>query len=100
MVETKMSWKKLLLVLAALFCIILAVFYMGYHNIGKNAENQPQKIPPETQPQDNPPDLPEGPEFVVPESPIGTLGLISALATAFGIFAITKKRKYAQNFVS
>jgi len=71
-------------------CIFLAVFYaVNYLNAG--AQSQPQNT--ESQPQSNPLESLEGPELVIPESPIGTLGLISALAAGFGIFAIMKKRK-------
>ena len=82
-----MSRKILSIISLALVCIsqILVVSYnLHYNNIAKSSESQPQN---------NPPDLPEGPEFVIPESPIGTLGLISALAAGFGMFAIMKKRK-------
>ena len=82
-----MSKKILLVISLAIVCIslILVVSYNLYYNgVAKNSENQPQN---------NPSDLPEGPEFVIPESPIGTLGLMSALAAAFGIFAIANKRK-------
>jgi len=82
-----MSRKILSIISLALVCIsqILVVSYnLHYNNIAKSSESQPQS---------NPPDLPEGPGFVIPESPIGTLGLISALAAGFGMFAIMKKRK-------
>ena len=82
-----MSKKILLAISLALVCLslILVVSYNLYYNgVAKNSESQPQ---------DNPSDLPEGPEFVIPEGPIGTLGLVSALAAAFGIFAVANKRK-------
>lgn len=82
-----MSKKMLLAISLALVCLslILVVSYNLYYNgVAKNSESQPQ---------DNPSDLPEGPEFVIPEGPIGTLGLVSALAAAFGIFAVANKRK-------
>lgn len=44
-----------------------------------------------SQPQATPPPS-EAPELVIPEAPLGILGLISALAAGFGIFAMTKKR--------
>jgi len=82
-----MSKKILLAISLALVCLslILVVSYNLYYNgVAKNSESQPQV---------NPSDLPEGPEFVIPEGPIGTLGLVSALAAAFGIFAVANKRK-------
>ena len=70
----------------ALVFIILATFYiMNNPNTIQSTE--------EDQPQNNPPESPEEPQLVVPESPIGTLGLISALAAGFGIFTIMKKRR-------
>jgi hypothetical protein len=44
------------------------------------------------QPESTPPEIPEEPELVIPESPIGLLGLISALVAAFGLFAVMKNR--------
>lgn len=82
-----MSKKVVFIISLAIVCIslILIVAYnLGYNGIAKNSENQPQN---------GSPDLPEGPEFVIPESPIGTLGLISALVAAFWMFAIANKRK-------
>jgi hypothetical protein len=81
----KVSKKKLLLSLLALACIIAVVFTAVYYNTAETAEENP--------PQGNPPENPEEPQLVVPESPIGTLGLISALAAGFGTFTIIKKRR-------
>jgi cytoskeletal protein RodZ len=36
---------------------------------------------------------PSGPVFVIPESPLGTLGLFGVAALAFGLFALRKKAK-------
>ena len=92
-----MSRKKLSLGFLILICIILIVSYTILHyNAAKiTEENQPQDNPadnPEV-PQDNPADNPEGPLLVIPETPVGTLGLISALAGGFGTFTIMKKRR-------
>jgi hypothetical protein len=41
-------------------------------------------------------DLPDNvnrPELVVPEAPLGTLGLISAIAMGFGVFTLISKRR-------
>jgi len=85
-----MSRRKLVVIVLTLVCIILAVSYiLNYYNKAKSSEGQPENTPTETQ---------EGPEFVVPESPIGILGIISALAVAFGLFAVAKKRKYTPKF--
>ena len=55
-----------------------------------NFSNQPHAVA-ET-PLDAPPEKPEGPLFVIPENPLGTLGLFSSLAIAFGIFALMRKK--------
>lgn len=38
-------------------------------------------------------EVPPGTTFVVPESPLGTIGIITAIATALGIFAIKQRKK-------
>lgn len=82
-----MSKKIMLLVICTIILIVLVASYsMNYHNIPKNTEDN--------QPQNNPPENTEEPQLVIPESPIGTLGLISALAAGFGMFTIMKKRRY------
>jgi hypothetical protein len=93
----KVSKKKLLLSLLAVACIFIAVFTAVYYNTTENIEeNQPQgnspEIPEESQIPEEP-EIPEEPQLVIPESPVGTLGLITALAAGFGTFTIMKKRK-------
>ena len=80
-----MSKKIMLLVICTIILIVLVASYsINYRNIPKNTENN--------QPQNNPPENTE-PQLVIPESRLGTLGLISALATGFGMFALLKKRR-------
>jgi len=81
-----MSRKSLLIILLAVVSIflILIVSYGFNNNIAKSSENSPQN---------NPPESPEEPLFVIPENPVGTLGMISALAAAFVIFASIKKKR-------
>lgn len=82
-----MSKKIMLLVICTIILIVLVASYsMNYRNIPKNTEDN--------QPQNNPPENTEEPQLVIPESPIGALGLISALAAGFGMFIIMKKRIY------
>ncbi len=45
---------------------------------------------PSSNPNGNQEEAPPSDLFVVPESPLGTLGLLSAVAVAFGIFALRK----------
>ena len=83
-----MSKKRLLMFLFALVSISLA-FAVSY-GMNSNNASEGSEIPS----QNNLSDLPEEPpELVVPESPIGTLGLIGAFAAAFGMFVIIHKRK-------
>ncbi len=39
-----------------------------------------------------PSEIPAGPSFVVPENPLGTLGLVGGLIAAVIVFVIAKKR--------
>lgn len=81
----RMSKKKALLLILALICIVIIIFYMMQSpSYDQNTE--------EDQTQSNPPENPKEPQLVIPESPLGTLGLISALAAGFGIFEIIKKK--------
>jgi len=79
-----MPKRKSLLILLAILCLALVLSYtLINYNPAQNTEvNQPQSTPPPS----------EGPELVIPEAPLGILGLISALVVAFGIFAMAKKR--------
>jgi hypothetical protein len=82
----KVSRKKMLLSAILLGCIIVVISFAAiYYNTSGNPE--------ETQPQGSSPENAEGPLLVIPESPTGTLGLISALAAGFGMFTIVKKRR-------
>ena len=68
--------------LTAIF-LALAYFYTtNYYNTTEYTEGD--------EPKDNPPETP-GPLLVVPESPLGILGVISALAAGFAIYTIMKK---------
>jgi hypothetical protein len=79
-----MSKRKTLLILLTIICLVIVVLSTIYNY-------SPTQATQEDEPQSN--TLPsEGPEFVVPESPMGTIGLISALAAASAIFALKKKK--------
>jgi hypothetical protein len=80
----KMPKRKSLLILLAILCLALVLLYtLINYNPAQNTElSQPQSTPPPS----------EEPELTIPEVPLGILGLISAFATAFGIFAMAKKR--------
>ena len=81
-----MSKKKMFLVMCTIVLVVLVAFYfVNYRDVPANTEND--------QPQSTSPENTEGPQLVIPETPIGTLGLISALAAGFGMFALLKKRR-------
>lgn len=86
-----MQRKRRLLILLATIGIILTLLYV------LNGLRVPQSTTAQTtegDPMQN--DLPENinrPEFVIPEAPLGTLGLISAIAMGFGAFTLISKRR-------
>lgn len=82
----------LLVVLIAIIltAIFLAIAYLATTNYYVRAHTT--EYTEGDEPEDNLPEIP-GPLFVVPESPLGTLGLISALAAGFAIYTIIKKSR-------
>ena len=82
-----MSRKQLFGLVLVLVCIILVVLRARY--VGSDPLDQR----PKDQPQQDPLELPDGPVFVVPESPLGVLGVILALVIAFGISAKAKSMR-------
>lgn len=81
-----MSKKKGLLILLAILCVIVVLSYTlfkyKYETVqDTNASGSPSNPPPT-----------EGPELVIPETPFGILGLTSALAIAYVIFLLVKKK--------
>jgi hypothetical protein len=77
-----MSKKKILYLLLAVasIAIILALLLSLNAPTGSGTQNPPANS-----------GKPEEPIFVIPENPLGTIGLLSALAVAFGIFALKHK---------
>jgi flagellar basal body-associated protein FliL len=76
--------RTLLLLLLAIVCIATVMVYMAsFANRQAMAEENQQgnSMEPPAEP------------FVVPESPLGTLGLTSAIIIAIGIFALKKRRQ-------
>jgi len=82
--------KKLLLSTVAICLIIsvMAIVALSNQSSSVTQGNTDQTATGETEPTDDP----ERPLFVIPENTLGTIGLISALMTGFGIFAIKNKR--------
>ncbi len=84
-----MSRKRLYVISLVIVCSSqILLFSSTFNGIDKSVESSPQN---------NPPEIPEGPEFVIPESPLGTLALISAFSAAFGVFALSKKGRLTPN---
>lgn len=79
----------LLIFLVAILSIVLLKFTPTQTIAGDEPENT--SPPPET-PEQETPEL-EPPELVIPEAPLGTLGLISAIAIGFGTFALLSRRR-------
>ncbi|TRZ53363.1 MAG: hypothetical protein D4S01_01505 [Dehalococcoidia bacterium] len=81
----KIARKKLafLVAIVCLSLILTASYLFNQNNIAKS----------EPQPQSDFAEAPGGSLLVIPESSIGTLGILGALAGAFGMFVILKKRK-------
>jgi hypothetical protein len=81
----------MLLIMLALVCfILLAVFFLTTPGSVPATSGTPSEGNPS---QENDGADPKGPLLVVPENAIGTLGLMSALVFAFGIFVVAKRRK-------
>jgi hypothetical protein len=87
-----MTKKKKLLLPIAIICLIISITTIialsnqpsgTIQNTGQIDDTS--KVPEPTK-------EPDGPLFVVPESSLGTLGLVSALMAAFGLFAIKNKK--------
>jgi hypothetical protein len=91
-----MSRRRLLAILFALICLIaiLLLAINVYLQAGaENPENLTGDIPLETEPPTEDLNSGDGNLFVIPESPIGTVGLVAASAIAFGLFMLLNKRK-------
>jgi hypothetical protein len=82
-----MSKKLISIILFILICLsaLIVLAYSFGNNIPQDIETPPQT--------NSPKESPGGQLFAVPETPVGTIGLISAAAMAFGIFALLKKQK-------
>jgi Na+-transporting methylmalonyl-CoA/oxaloacetate decarboxylase gamma subunit len=85
-----MSRRKGLLVLLILIFLvaILSTILLKFNPTQTIADDEPETTspPPETP-------EPETPELVIPEAPLGTLGLVSAVAIGFGTFTLLSRRR-------
>ncbi|MGD0494773.1 MAG: hypothetical protein ABSB28_01880 [Candidatus Bathyarchaeia archaeon] len=84
-----MSRKRWLVLLSVLFLTILLAFFILSSHRGPSSPVNASPSP-ET-PQGNNNQKP--PQFVVPETPLGVVSTMMALAAGFAFFTITKKRK-------
>lgn len=83
-----MSRRRKLIALLLLFLIGIVLFLVLYDPFPRNPNNN--EIPPANGSSDNT----NVPKFVVPENPLGTLGIVAAFAAAVGAFGLLKKGKY------
>ncbi len=84
LVLIEMSRTKLLLIIAVACTVLILTVTLSLSNTTSNAQENSQPTTTE---------IPEESMFVIPENPVGTLGIISALTAAFVIFALINKRK-------
>jgi hypothetical protein len=87
-----MSKRKLILsaIIVLIFVGIIMTFTLYFTNKPSAAVATPDNLLSE-----NPgnPQSSDAPVFVIPENPLGTIGLISGLVVAFGIFALRKRQE-------
>lgn len=86
-----MSRKKTLLatlfVLICLISIVAFAYNLTVQSTPTDNTGPENETPPNTE------ILDRDELFVVPESPLGTLGLVSTAAIAFGLYALKKRKK-------
>ena len=80
------------LALLGLTIIFLISMLIVVYALGNNPTQPPEELPPANSLNEEIPDS----IFVVPESPIGTLGLLAAMAIALGIFVTIKTKRVAK----
>jgi len=86
-----MSKRKILLfALILLFLVLSTLYLLNYRTPNDTTLASP---PPQNNPTSDGESTPKGPVLTVPESPIGTIGMISALMAGLGLFATTKRKK-------
>jgi len=81
--------KILLLAFILLFLTLSALYVLNYRTPAQTTLANP----PTNDNPTNDTDKPKSPVLVVPENPIGTIGMLTALMAGFGLFIITKKKK-------
>jgi cytoskeletal protein RodZ len=113
-----MSKKRLLIIVITIVCVLL-ILIAAYYTTSNTPKHTDENQPSNNSPQDTSESLIDSPEtiqgspnpstsplldntqnetphntnFVVPENPLGTIGIITSIATALGIFAIKQRRK-------
>lgn len=96
---SKNKYRKLatIPILIGILLIILLSIFGNMNAMNTPQENNTQNIQDtqetqETENQDNIDQKPERPELVIPENPIGTLGLMFASIISLGLFLTTRKK--------
>ena len=86
--------KRLLFIIAVVCAVLVLILALNLANMVSS--EVPNNRDPITSPgaSTGTPEIPENSLFVVPEVPLGILGSLGALATAFGIFAVKKKKQH------
>ena len=74
------------LLIAVICAGIILIYALNFANQPSAAAETP------SEPTSDNSDNPDGPLFVIPESPLGTLGLFSGVAAAFVIFGVIRKK--------
>jgi len=86
--KKRISKKATLLFAFLLIAIIIgSILTINYYGPRPSANDNQQEQ------ENNPPENPDESLLVIPESPLGTLGIIVALIAAFSAFAVVKKRR-------
>ena len=83
--------KRKLLIMGISVASILLVLFLASRFL--NSGNITAQSPPSNLETLNPDSNPNEPLLVVPENPIGTLGVISSLASAIGLYVMVKKKR-------
>ncbi len=90
-----MSRRWIALLLLIFLLVIIPGYFVSTDYLGLQGNTQGNTHPPP--PTEHPPPHPTGdpdpehPTFVIPENPLGTIGLTTALIAALAIFALMKK---------
>lgn len=83
-----MSKKKILLLVTTICVALTLIIALNMLNASPQTQDNSQPTTPITSAT-----TPDETVFVVPENPVGTVGIVTAIAAAFTLFTAIKKRK-------